>query len=404
MRFIFITLCLLLYMVKSQAQPGCTDPQALNFDPSATLNDGSCTYPFTLYPPPQIAQLPAALDECSGLAFFSNRLWMHMDAGNLAQLYVIDTLTGALLQTVTIPAAVNNDWEDLAMDDEHLYIGDFGNNAGNRTDLKILRVKKTALTGGVPIFETIAFSFSDQTDFTPAYNANNYDCEAFFFWNDSLHLFSKNWLDFKTRHYVLPAEPGTHVAQLRDSFEVQGQITGADISPDGKAVLLGYNTSTSEAFLWLLFDFPGNRFFAGNKRKISLGSALFVSQVEGIAFRGNSAGYICSERFSALPQKLLSFDIRQWTENPVTTHHAALPLAATVSPNPFGDAVWITFAALPVGNIEITLTDVAGRVLSSWAARPVERLQLNVPGLSPGLYFLHIHTDEGTAVFKVGRR
>ena len=26
--------------------PGCTDPEALNYDPSATLDNGSCEYPF----------------------------------------------------------------------------------------------------------------------------------------------------------------------------------------------------------------------------------------------------------------------------------------------------------------------------------------------------------------------
>ena len=68
---------------------------------------------------------------------------------------------------------------------------------------------------------------------------------------------------------MLPSTPGEHVAELRDSLNVQGQVTAADISDDGKALLLGYNTSTSEAFLWLLFDFKGSRFFTGNKRPIS---------------------------------------------------------------------------------------------------------------------------------------
>ncbi|HHM20593.1 MAG TPA: T9SS C-terminal target domain-containing protein, partial [Bacteroidetes bacterium] len=296
-------------------QPGCTDPLAINYDPSATENDGSCLYPPTTYQPAEIATL--ALTECSGLIYFDDHLWTLLDSGNPDNIYELDTLTGAVIQTQAIPNADNKDWEDFAQDAEHIYIGDFGNNGGDRTDLRIYKIKKTDLLAGNPDPQLIEFVFSDQTDFTPAHNANNYDCEAFFFRDDSLHLFSKNWLDFKTRHYVLPAQPGSHTAQLRDSLFVQGQITSADISENGTVLLLGYNTSTSETFLWLLFDFDGNRFFSGNKRRISLGSALTTSQVEGIAFSDTHRGYICSERFSVLPPKLLMFDIAPYISGPV---------------------------------------------------------------------------------------
>ncbi|MEK7254863.1 MAG: T9SS C-terminal target domain-containing protein, partial [Bacteroidota bacterium] len=273
------------------AQPGCTDPQALNFNNLASENDGSCTYPATSFSPIQLSLLPAELDECSGLLFFNDNLWTHEDGGAADKLFILDSLDGDLLQTITLPGVDNLDWEDLAQDDQHFYIGDFGNNDGNRTDLRILKYKKADLLAGSPTPEIIEFSFSDQTDFIAAPNANDFDCEAFFFWQDSLHLFSKNWLNFKTRHYVLSTTPGEHVAQLRDSLFVQGQITAADVSPDGKAILLGYNTATSETFLWLLFDFPGSQFFKANKRKISLGSAISNSQVEGICFRNETYGY-----------------------------------------------------------------------------------------------------------------
>ena len=41
-----------------KSQPGCPDPQATNFDPMATSNDGSCQYPPTLLAPLKIANLP----------------------------------------------------------------------------------------------------------------------------------------------------------------------------------------------------------------------------------------------------------------------------------------------------------------------------------------------------------
>ncbi len=393
-------------MAKLSAQSGCTDPQALNFNAMATENDGSCTYPSTSFTPQQIAELPPALDECSGLAFFGGRLWTHEDGGGMDQLYVIDTLTGALQQTLTLPGTNNVDWEDLAENDEYLYVGDFGNNSGNRTDLKIIRLKKSNLLAGASSPELIYFSFSDQTNFTPAPNANNFDCEAFFFWNDSLHLFSKNWLDFKTRHYVLPATPGTHVAQLRDSLAVQGQITAADISDDGTAVLLGYNVSTSETFLWLLFDFAGSDFFGGNKRKISMGSALFVSQPEGIVFRNDRYGYICSERFSSLPQKLLSFSIGQWMQNPNAATEVLPDDLLKVSPNPFQDYLLLDFQKMVNNKMELNLSDLTGKTLKSWSFdhSPVfGSLRLELPDLPSGVYHLTIRTENGVVTKPVFR-
>jgi hypothetical protein len=345
----------------------------------------------TPYSPLQIAPLPFGLEECSGLAYFANRLWTHEDGGSLDQLYVIDTLTGSLLQMVTVPNTDNLDWEDLAEDDDHLYIGDFGNNKGDRKDLHILKIQKSDLLLGNASPQIIAFSFSDQTNFTPAENATDFDCEAFFFWNDSLHLFSKNWANFKTRHYVLPSTPGNHVAQLRDSLQVQGQITGADITDDGKAVLLGYNVTTGETFLWLLFDFPGSRFFAGNKRKISLGNALSISQPEGIVFRNNTKGYICSERYSALPQKLLSFDIKAWTKNPVLSTGALETAGIKVMPNPFSAYFDLDFPAILSPDLCVELLDAKGREVmrqtwSNWPS-PV-RYRLETAGLASGTYWL----------------
>ena len=139
MKFAIFILTLCFSIACANAQPGCTDPQALNFDAAATQNDGSCTYPSTTYLPPPIAELPADLEEASGLAFFDHQLWTHRDGGNGSDLYVIDTLTGEVLQPFPQLGLLNVDWEDLAEDADYFYIGDFGNNVGNRNDLRIIR-------------------------------------------------------------------------------------------------------------------------------------------------------------------------------------------------------------------------------------------------------------------------
>ena len=88
------------------------------------------------------AQLPAMLSESSGAVFFNGRFISHNDSGNENKLYELDTATGLILRTVHIQNAVNSDWEDLAQDATSLYIGDIGNNRGNRTDLKIYKIAK----------------------------------------------------------------------------------------------------------------------------------------------------------------------------------------------------------------------------------------------------------------------
>ncbi|MEO1263125.1 MAG: T9SS type A sorting domain-containing protein [Bacteroidota bacterium] len=395
---LFVVSFFILYQT-TEAQPGCTDPQAINFDPSATENDGTCEYPTTTYSLEQVANLSANLAEASGLAFFENRLFTHLDGGNPDQLYEIDTLNGSIKQTFTIPLADNLDWEDLAEDEEHLYIGDFGNNFGNRTDLRIYKILKSDFLSGTISPELIEFSYSDQTDFTSLPNNNDYDCEAFFFWNDSLHLFSKNWVNLKTRHYVLPVTPGQHTAQLRDSLDADGLITAADISTDGSAVLIGYNTANAplvEAFLWLLFDFNGSQILSGNKRRISLGSVAFTSQLEGITFRDSTSGFICAEEFSVLPPKLMEFDISQWLGNPVPAFEAFDQSSIKIFPNPAQEIIQINFTTPPTHTPHVQIIDSGGRkVLERFLKNsfPVTETSLNISHFPPGAYWIFIHYE-----------
>ncbi len=374
----------------SIAQFGCTDPQANNFDATAMINDGSCEYSTTNYSLDEIAILPLQIIETSGLAFFDNQLWTHNDAGNEDKIYQIDTTDGTILNTVIIANSNNEDWEDLAEDDTHLYIGDFGNNDGDRMDLKIYKVLKSQLASGIATAEVIEFSFSDQIDFTPSNNNTDYDCEAFFFYNDSLHLFSKNWVDQRTRHYVMPSEPGSYIAQLRESMDVQGLITGADISDDGVVGLIGYNFSGVN-IVWLCFDYQGTNFFSGNKRKISLGLALENSQTEAITFREGGYGYISSEQFASLDAKLLSFQSEQWT-NGISTSLDKVEEKEPfkIFPNPFFENVTILLEE--EGRFEISLFDIHGKLLKreNNSGRGVIDWDVNVLLFESGFYFLEI--------------
>ena len=118
---------------------GCKDPSDNNYNAAATVNDGSCLYNTTPYTPPKkVDPISTALQESSGLQWAGNHLWSFNDGSGTATLFRMDTASDAILQTVNLDGVTNVDWEDIAFDGTHFYIGDFGNNAnGARTNLKI---------------------------------------------------------------------------------------------------------------------------------------------------------------------------------------------------------------------------------------------------------------------------
>ena len=294
---------------------GCTDPQALNYNPEATINDGSCVYPVTTTTPATVSRsLPQEVIETSGLIYWNGGLWTHNDSGNQAMLYKIDTLTGLILQTITVTGAENTDWEDIAQDNEHIYIGDFGNNLGNRTDLRVYISEKSSFPttgdGSVPA-QTINFSYGDQPSFEIANRSNDYDCESLIVFGDSLYLFTKNWVNEQTRLYAMPKVPGTYVLFPQGSMDSDGLVTGADVIAGGSEVILcGYKNYNP--FVWLLFDFAGSGFFGGNKRRINF-SGMLGTQTEGTSYTFGNTVYISSEKTTVIPARLFRLNTSPWT-------------------------------------------------------------------------------------------
>jgi hypothetical protein len=301
-KYFFCITLLFLYSSILQAQNGCTDVQANNYNSSATVNNGSCTYNTTNASYTVLTPLSATVNETSGLIFWRSCFWTHNDSGGANAIYAIDSITGSILQTVTITNATNVDWEDIAQDDSYIYIGDFGNNVnGNRTNLRIYKIAKADINTNPTVSVTatiINYSYSDQTNFA-ATGSNNtdFDCEAFFVKDDSLYLFSKNWINFQTRLYRLPKTAGTYSAAYLQSFNVNGLITGADyIASCNRVVLVGYNRVVNGAtFIWNLFDFSGANFFNGNKRRIETDVINTTGQVEGISFIDGNTAYVSRE-------------------------------------------------------------------------------------------------------------
>ncbi len=278
--------------------PGCTDPGAVNYDSSATVNDGSCTYgPVHLHPKWSLP-LSGDIAETSGLVLWDNRLVTHNDNTD-TRLYLLDTASAEVAGTITLEGVENVDWEDVAQDGAYFYVGDFGNNAsGSRTDLRILRISKSSLETGPQQIDTIAFAYADQGEPEPAGgNATDYDCEALVVMGDSLCLFTKQWVSGNSSVYFLPKVPGSYQVSPALSLPVEGMITGAThVESSGAVVLLGYNILL-QPFFYLLYDYTGNDFLTGNRRKVFV--ELTFYQTEGITSGDGLHFYVSNEKFTS---------------------------------------------------------------------------------------------------------
>jgi hypothetical protein len=274
------------------------------------------------YAPKLRTDLVNTIKETSGLVLFNGQLWTINDGGNPAEIYQIDTVSGKVLRTVVIRDAVNTDWESITHDDKYVYIGDCGNNFGNRTDLHVLKISKTDLlnfSNDTVKAGYIRFTFSDQGDISKPSRKTNFDCEAMMFHHDSLHLFSKDWVDLQTRHYILPTDTGTYQARVTERYNVDALITDAAVNQKGDVVLTGYKKTMKDMYpciLWVLYDYKGSDYFSGNKRRIELGTALELGQTEGVVLENNNIGWLSAESILEgiinRPAKLFRLDLRKF--------------------------------------------------------------------------------------------
>lgn len=298
------------------AQSGCTDPSANNYNAHAVTNNGSCAYAPVHYAPILKGELPKDLTESSGLLWDEDVLWSHNDSGNPPELYKLDTANGHIIQKVKITDEDNIDWEDITADKKYIYIGDFGNNRGNRDNLSILRIEKKDIDDSHKAHvkaRKIKFSYADQEYLSDKPYQHNYDCEALICIDDYLYIFTKDWADMKTRVYKIPKEPGKYKVQPYDSFDVKGFVTSAAYNPQTRQiVLLGYTGWMKYSFMWFLSDYNGDHFFTGNKRRIDMGDGS-AWQTEGITFISPTRFFISNEKEGNRPASLYAGSI-DWQE------------------------------------------------------------------------------------------
>lgn len=266
------------------------------------------------------------LAELSGLVKskrFPGVIWAHNDSGDIPRLFAInetgEVLFPSFLQNKyytdppqagkeewpghLVHLAANLDWEDIAIDEDFIYIADLGNNGNARRDMGIYVIPEpnpTAVEATRPL-RFLPIRYPDQAQF-PA-EEWHFDNEALF--TDGGHLY------FLTKHRQ-PGKPaqwesGSKLYRLEtnhtDKFNILKKVdqhpgvllaTGADLSPDGEhLVVLGYTQ------LWV-FSKPGlsarkkGRWLSGDARRLELTLAN-TRQAEAVCWLDNDTLLIGNE-------------------------------------------------------------------------------------------------------------
>lgn len=243
--------------------------------------------------------------ETSGLILFQDKIWTFNDRGGEAELYGLDPKDGELLTEIELDYAENVDWEAIAMDDSCMYIADVGNNYGDRKDLCIFIIQKSDIIDDEEIeLETqkIEYYYEDQVDFTSANLQTSYDCEAIITINDSIYLFTKDWLNNTSAVYVIPIIPGNYKAKKRAVLQTGGLITGADIHKStGELVFCGYYNFEPFVIYVSHFSELFNTIPQIHKHTFP---DYFGVQMEGITFIDSNTFYISAEESLAIDQSL----------------------------------------------------------------------------------------------------
>ncbi|WP_430813761.1 hypothetical protein [Carboxylicivirga sp. RSCT41] len=257
-------------------------------------------------------KLESKLNENSGAIFWNDTLWLQNDSSEPV-LYGVDPTTGKIVKEHKIPGLKMLDWESLAQDEHYIYIGDFGNNSNYRKNLRIFRIAKDALLAGQAELDTIRFFYEDQVDYT--YNETfdtDYDCESMIIIEDSIYLFTKQWISKGTTVYTIPKAPGDHRAEKVDAYNIDLLITEAyKFSGENTIILTGYNELLNPTFV-LLEGYSADQFFSGEVIKIQLG--MWTSQIEAICLKEGYRCYVSSEGFWGMSPQLHVFDFKNYIE------------------------------------------------------------------------------------------
>ena len=251
----------------------------------------------------QDINLSKKLDETSGLEIIGNQLITINDSGNNPILFYLDK-NGNIVKERKIECCKNNDWESLAVDDEFIYIADFGNNYDTRKNLSIIKIP---IAENINESEIINFSYPEQKKFKRIYRRSEYDAEALISFEDKLLIFTKNKRKKITEIYSLPKNGGNYQAKKIGSLNTDSIVTGGDYDKETNTLALTSTIKFDEYYVLIISDFSLNN----KNQKIDMYEIpIGKTQVEAIKIIDPTTFWITSEdEKSSSAARLMKFKL-----------------------------------------------------------------------------------------------
>jgi hypothetical protein len=278
-----------------------------------------------------VAHAPIA--EMSGMVksrTYDGVYWVHNDSGDEARLFAIDAEGDVIFPSFLAPSyyaesaepgrepwpglsvtqASNVDWEDVAVAEGRLYIGDIGNNGNARRDLGVYVVNEpnpraTAMTRALRF---LPLRYPEQSEFPG--RQWHYDSESLFASDGKLYVITRRRKPGKIDEF----EPGAKLYRLDTDYTERENVltivdshdgvtlpSAADLSPDGtKLAVLTYTA------LWV-FEKParGDRWLSGRARRITL-SLAETKQAEAVCWDDPQTLRLANEQREIFRVKLSS--------------------------------------------------------------------------------------------------
>jgi hypothetical protein len=177
-------------------------------------------------------------------------IWTHNDSGDEAFLYALDK-TGKKLATFKVAGAKNEDWEDLAIRKDSsgacfLYVGDIGNNERVKSEFTVYKVKAPTVSAATDSSRKNPLSTDAAEAIKFEYPDFRHDAETLLIHPQTgdIYVLTKR-ISGAAGVYKLKAdyEPNKinkleKIADITVPAIPNGLLTGGDISPDGKRVVL----------------------------------------------------------------------------------------------------------------------------------------------------------------------
>ncbi len=225
---------------------------ACSFSPSGT----SGTVKSSRYLPPKVIGSIAdpEIDESSGLIASKCQpdvFWTHNDSGDDAFIYAMNK-SGVKLGTWIVPGAQNIDWEDIAGYKDaagkcFIYIGEIGDNQAKRAEHAIYRVREPRVTAQDANASRHRPSQADETEIMRfTYPDGNHDAETLLVDPKTAEIYVMTKRSSGPAGvYRLGAKfdsdqtvKAKKVADVSLPAIPSGFVTGGDISPDGRRVII----------------------------------------------------------------------------------------------------------------------------------------------------------------------